>query len=185
MNGITDNIKAQWSKQMNMIFDYVPTKYKADSTEWRIRKFVWDFKNGKKAYEAAKIVAYNIQQQYGNRAKGMVFMCVPASTEEKNAIRYKQFSQMVCKFTGMANGYDAVTVEGERLAIHESHSSKRIESVQIINVDTNKINNKQVLIFDDIITKGFSYARFACEVERKGAQVVGGIFLAKTIIKSN
>ena len=40
-------------------------------------------------------------------------------------------------------------------------------------------------ITDNIITKVFSYARFACEVERKGAQAVGGIFLAKTIIKSN
>ena len=41
----------------------------------------------------------------------------------------------------------------------------------------------QVLIFDDVITRGFSYARFACALEAFGASVLGGFFLGRTLLK--
>ncbi len=40
-----------------------------------------------------------------------------------------------------------------------------------------------MLLFDDIITRGFSYARFACEIENFGAEVLGGYFLGRTLLK--
>lgn len=41
---------------------------------------------------------------------------------------------------------------------------------------------KKCLVFDDILTQGHSYARFACALETLGAEVLGGYFLGKTIL---
>jgi len=40
-----------------------------------------------------------------------------------------------------------------------------------------------VLVFDDVITKGLSYAKYANQLERLGACVIGGMFLARTHYK--
>ena len=74
-----------------------------------------------------------------------------------------------------------IPVEGERLAIHESKSGKHVNNVQVINFDKEFFKGKKVLVFDDVITRGYSYARFACHLEMLGASVLGGMFLAKTL----
>jgi phosphoribosylpyrophosphate synthetase len=174
-------LESQWQKPLQTIFDYVPTKYKANSTEWRIRRFIWEFKDGKRTFEAAKIVANNIIKSFGDAVKGMLFVCVPASSQAKNTARYRNFCDFVCRLTGMNNGFDAVEVEGERLAIHERGTKKSLQSVEVVKVNPDKVKGQKVIVFDDIITRGYSYARFACEVERNGAQVMGGVFLGRTI----
>ena len=102
---------------------------------------------------------------------------------EANAIRYEEFAEEVCRLTGATNAYKAITIEGERLAVHENQNGKNIESVHIIKFNRDFFNGKKVLLFDDIITRGFSYARFACEIENFGAEVLGGYFLGRTLLK--
>lgn len=87
----------------------------------------------------------------------------------------------MARLSGVQNGYDHITVEGERLAIHESQSGKHVNNVEVINLDKDYFKGKKVLVFDDVITRGFSYARFACHLEMLGASVLGGMFLAKTL----
>ena len=48
---------------------------------------------------------------------------------------------------------------------------------------TDFFKGKDVLLFDDIITKGISYATTADNLEACGANVLGGLFLAKTFYK--
>ena len=81
------------------------------------------------------------------------------------------------------DGYNAIQIEGARLAIHETKCSKKIDKVQVIKFKERFFNGKKVLLFDDILTRGFSYARFACELESFGAEVVGGYFLGRTLIR--
>ena len=57
-----------------------------------------------------------------------------------------------------------------------------MQDVEVINFDSSFFNGKRVLLFDDILTQGHSYARFACALEKLGAEVLGGYFLGKTII---
>ena len=78
-----------------------------------------------------------------------------------------------------------ITIEGERLAIHETRTSKRLQSVEVIRLDKDYFQGKYVLVFDDVLTQGHSYARFACELEKVGAEVLGGYFLGKTICGYN
>lgn len=112
----------------------------------------------------------------------MVFLCVPASRQEVNKSRYKEFCKEVSRLSGIKNGYSHLILMEDRLAVHERRRGreKEISKVSIMDFDKPFFKGKQVLIFDDIITTGGSYAIFAEEVEKHGAHVVGGLFLART-----
>ena len=179
---ITNEMMNQFRKRLTSLYEYLPTRYKATPREWNIRKLVWGFKSGEYSEFTAEVVAERILSVYGSEAKNLVFACIPASSEAKNEIRYKNFAAKVCELTGAENAYNAIHVEGERLAIHESRVSKRIENTEVISFDKDFFNGKKVLVFDDIITRGYSYANFACHLEKLGAVVLGGLFLAKTIL---
>lgn len=89
--------------------------------------------------------------------------------------------------SGIQNGYSHLILMEDRLAIHERRrgGEKEISKVSIMDFDRAFFKGKKVLVFDDIITTGGSYALFAEEVEKHGAQVVGGLFLARTHYKYN
>lgn len=180
---VNEAFMKQWQKFMVSFFDYLPVKYEANKEEWKVRKLVWDFKDGKRSLQIAKMVATHIRKQFGECCEILTFACVPASTAEANAIRYDEFAAEVCRLTGMTNAYKAITVEGERLAIHETKCSKSLGKVHVVKFDHEFFNGKKVLVFDDIVTKGFSYACFACELESFGAEVLGGYFLGRTLLK--
>ena len=173
----------QWSKIMYSFFDYLPCKYEATRQEWRTRKFIWDFKDGKNPLSVAEMVARQIRKQFGAQCDKICFACIPAHSAEANETRYKTFSAEVCRLTGAANAYDAIHVSGSRLAIHEHNTQKDVRKVEVIDFDQDFFKGKKVLVFDDILTRGYSYANFACELERFGAQVLGGFFLGRTLLK--
>lgn len=75
-------------------------------------------------------------------------------------------------------------MSGERLTIHENRKAeKEVRKVNIIEFDAAFFNGKSVIVFDDVITKGLSYATYANQLERLGANVLGGMFLARTHYK--
>lgn len=178
-----DNYKKQWSKFMISFFDYLPTKYEASEREWEIRRMIWDFKNGKRSRGVAELVARQIREQFKADTGNIVFVCIPASTQEINTARYCTFSNEVCRLAGTINAFEYITIEGERVAIHETKCSKVVTNVQVIDIKKEFFKGKKVLLFDDMLTKGYSYARFACELERYGAEVLGGYFLGRTLLK--
>ncbi len=54
-----------------------------------------------------------------------------------------------------------------------------------IRVGRRFFNGRKVVIFDDVITKGTSFATMVDYLEELGATVVGGIFLAATAFQHN
>lgn len=174
--------KNQWSKFMFNFFDYLPTKYEANNREWAIRKMVWDFKDGKRSLSVAEMVAKKMREQFGAEVADVTLVCIPASSEAKNEIRYKTFAEEVARLTGCMNAYNAIAIEGGRLAIHETKAAKTVQSVEVITFDKEFFKGKKCLVFDDVVTKGHSYARFSCALEAIGAEVLGGYFLGKTIM---
>ena len=176
-------LERQCRKMMYAFYDYFPMHYKnVSERDWSVRRLVWDFKDGRAFKFVAEITAKALIKVFGNDVKNIVFACVPASSEKKNELRYKQFSKMVCELTGAENAYSHIKIDGERLAIHEKHDKKSLQSVQIIEFDKDFFKGKKVLIFDDILTRGFSYAKFANQIEKLGAEVLGGFFLGRTMI---
>lgn len=177
------SIERQCRKMMYAFYDYFPMHCKnVSENDWRVRRLVWDFKDGKSFKFVAEITANALIRSFGKNVNKVVFACVPASSQKKNELRYKEFSNMVCELSGAINAYSHIKIDGERLAVHEKFDSKKMNLVQVIEFDEDFFKDKKVLVFDDILTRGFSYAKFANQLEKMGAEVLGGLFLAKTIV---
>ena len=179
---VPESWKRQWSKFMYCFFDYLPVKYESNEREWKVRKMIWDFKDGKRSLAVAELISKKIREQFGAECENITFTCIPASSSDKNESRYKNFAEEVARLTGCKNAYQAITVEGKRLAIHEYKGAKAVQEVEVINFDESFFKDKKVLVFDDILTQGTSYARFSCTLENMGAEVLGGYFLGRTLM---
>ena len=167
---------------LQFLYNYKPMRVtEVTKRDWDVRRLIWAFKEGRYSEFCAKVVAKRLIDTYGEKVSRYVFACIPASSESKNEARYKRFACMVCQLTGCMNAYDAIKVSGHRLAIHESRDGKHLKNTQVINFDNSFFAGKEVVVFDDVITRGRSYAKFACAIEALGASVVGGIFLGRTI----
>lgn len=182
---IDNDIKRQLAKPQTWFCKYYPARIRnVGEAEIADRQLVYQFKDGIAFEEVAQRTAKNMIEQYGERCKDIVFSPVPASTSEKNELRYNAFCERVCELTGAANGFSHAKVCGGRLSIHENRKEeKQVRMVNIIEFDNDFYNGKTVIVFDDVITKGLSYAMFANQLETLGANVLGGIFLARTHYK--
>lgn len=80
--------------------------------------------------------------------------------------------------------YDHVSVCGDRMTVHENRKAERdVRNADVIEFDPTFFSGKMVVVFDDVITKGLSYAIYANRLESLGANVFGGVFLARTHYK--
>lgn len=182
---IDSGLQKQLDKPQTWFCKYFPARIRnVGEREIADRKLVFDFKDGRAYEEVARLTAADMTERYGASCGDIVFSPVPASTGKKNEIRYKAFCQRVCELTGAINGYDHVTVSGERLTVHKNRKSeKEVRKVNVIEFDSAFFSGKSVLVFDDVITKGLSYAIYANQLESLGANVLGGVFLARTHYK--
>lgn len=178
-------LQRQLDKPQTWFCKYYPARIRnVGEKEIADRQLVFDFKDGRAYEEVAQRTATAMTERYGASCANIVFSPVPASSSEKNEIRYKAFCQRVCELTGAINGYDYVSVSGERLTIHEHRKAeKEVRKVNVIEFDSAFFNGKSVVVFDDVITKGLSYAVYANLLESLGANVLGGVFLARTHYK--
>ena len=174
MAQMDDTIRKQLEKPQTWFCKYFPKRIRnVGEKEIADRQMVYDFKDGRAFETVAQMTASSMVAQYGNLCRDIVFVPVPASTRQKNELRYKAFCERVCELSGAVNGYDHVRVCGERLAIHENR----------IEFDEEWFNGKTIIAFDDVISRGISYATYANQLESFGANVIGGIFLARTHYK--
>ena len=78
---------------------------------------------------------------------------------------------------------DHVIIVGEREALHNNTNHCVCESGYDVILDFEWFKGRKVIIFDDIYTSGETANRFADELRQSGANIIGGLFLAKTIWK--
>lgn len=186
MAHVDDNLQKQLAKPQTWFCKYFPKRIRnVGEKEVADRQMVYDFKDGRNFEAVAQMTAASLKEQYGDDCKDIVFVPVPASTSEKNELRYKAFCERVCELTGAINGYDHVKVIGGRLAIHENRKlEKEIRKVSIIEFDEIWFKGKNIVTFDDVITRGITCATYSDQLENLGAHVLSGIFLAKTHYKA-
>ena len=159
-----ESIRKQLEKPQTWFCKYFPKRIQnVGEKEIADRQLVYDFKDGRSHEAVAQMTASSVR---------------------KNEIRYMDFCKRVCELTGAINGYDHVRVCGERLAIHENRKAeKEIRKVSIIEFDEEWFRGKAVIVFDDVITRGISFGIYANQLESLGANVIEGIFLARTHYK--
>ena len=182
---ICSELQKQLDKPQVWFYKYFPTRIKnVGEREISDRKVIYDFKDGRAFEDVAQRTATAMTERYGLDCGNIVFSPVPASTGEKNEIRYKAFCERVCELTGAINGYGHVSISKERRPLHKNRKQEiHIRKEDNIVFDSAFFDGKSVLVFDDIITKGISYATYAHQLESKGANVIGGVFLARTHYK--
>lgn len=108
--------------------------------------------------------------------KALTLFCVPASTSENNIARYNAFSYLLTKRTGMCNSYDYVHIVEDAIPKHLGGTGN-----PIVRYESYFFKNKNILIFDDVVTTGSTILRYKEHLESIGANVIAAITLAKTI----
>ena len=110
-----ESIRKQLEKPQTWFCKYFPKRIRnVGEKEVADRQMVYDFKDGRSFEAVAQMTAASLKKQYGDGCKDIVFVPVPASTSEKNELRYKTFCERVCALTGAINGYEHVKVIGGR-----------------------------------------------------------------------
>lgn len=185
-NEITERIKravSSWALFANglryaWLVDYATYtaggQFELSDEEWDNRNFVSNFKGNselttefdhqKALGKAIEMVAEKIKAVFGNDAREMTLVCIPASTPENTERRFKEFSHQVCGETGMENAYD--------------HFSFKEDGTGY-TVDARWFKDRKVLVFDDIIASGRSIMTFADSLQETGACITGALALAK------
>lgn len=185
MTRIDENIKRQLEKNMKFFLKYFPVRIKnvgEDAVE--ARKLIWAFKDAENEAQekVAQMTASYLKDKYGDRTKEIALVCVPASTQEQNESRYEKFCERVSDLCGIRNGFPYVRILGDRLAVHEHRhdKTKKVSKVQLIEFDDDYFYGTDVIVMDDVVTTGTSYALFANQLEEFGARVLEGVFLGRT-----
>ena len=189
MNTVNVYIKGQEDKELISFLRYFPSRIKNIGMDAVFdRQIVYDYKDGRNHLEVAKCVAKFLVKKFGRKICNVVFSCIPASSPERNEMRNRHFSELVCKFSGAIDGFSHVSVIGERTAVHgtkikKEERAKRINEQNNIEIDADFFKNKEVCIWDDVVTTGASFNAYVSQLEQAGAHVTNGIFLAKTSYK--
>lgn len=176
-------------KPIEYFFKYFPARIRnVGEDAVNARELIWAFKDAEADVfeEVAQIVADHLIEKFGEkRLMNMSFVCVPPSSKEAYANRYFNFCNRVEELTGIGNGFSHVCLLKSRKASHEHKRGKKKEDIDLqpINIDKDYFAGKEVCVFDDVITTGKSYARFASMLEDCGANVVNGVFLGKTFYR--
>ena len=105
---------------------------------------------------------------------------MPCSTKDDYIRRYSYLSNSLGFVRDLTPDLYAIRYMSDRESKHRSHDRSTIVSNSNISISAS-IVGKCVIIIDDVITTGNSLKEFAEELHTFGVNVVGAVFLAKTI----
>lgn len=142
------------------------------------RELIWHFKDGYcSAQDKVLDMLYKkLYNEFGNNLNKLTFVCIPASTNERHRIRYQNFMATLCNKTGMKNAFEYIAIAKETEASHITG----VKELPKYNIDTNFFCDKQVILFDDIITRGSSISIMKRLLEKAGANVIAAITIGRT-----
>lgn len=157
--------------------------YELSNEDWEKRDFIQNFKGNSELTtetdhqqaisKAISLVSDYVIEHFGEEAKQLCLLCVPASLQSVTKRRFEHFSDQVCQLTGMENLYPAISFTSE---VDEDGNP-----VDTSHLDAHLLQGKRILIFDDIIASGGSLARFADKLSELQGEVVAALALGKKI----
>ena len=140
-----------------------------------LRQLIWDFKNGDRQRWARELIEKKIRETFDDPSE-LTFVCIPASSDHKNEMRFKRFSKKLCEATGMINGFKHIHIFADRQPRHLGG-----DPVENWQPDPEFFRGKKVILFDDIVKRGDSLRASASILEMAGASVVGYLSLGHTV----
>ena len=154
--------------------------YELSDKDWEKRNLISNFKGNSELtteidhqlalHTAIEMVTNRIGEVFGE-PKDLTLVCVPASKKFHTERRFKEFSETVCKLTGLENAYEHFGYE-----VVEDE-----DEPDILHVDEPFFEGKKVLVFDDLISTGGSICNFVNKINSLGANVTAAMALGKTL----
>lgn len=146
---IDENIQRQLDKKISFFVKYYPARIQNVGEDAKAaRQLVWAFKDSRdSAYEeVAQMTAKHLKEEYGEKVKSMVLVCVPTSKKENYQSRYMMFCNRVSELTGIGNGFSHVCVLQDRLDVHNHRRGKKKteRQAQLIDLDTYYFKDKEI-----------------------------------------
>ncbi len=158
--------------------------FELSSEDWEKRDYIVNFKGNSELTteidhqqalgKAIADITSLIQESFGDATSQLTFVCIPASTQANTKRRFEEFSEKVCKNTGMTNAYPFISWT-------TLFNPEEGEEEDRYTLDGDALNGKDVLLFDDIIASGGSVCRFAEKLKAMGANVIAAIALGKKV----
>lgn len=147
MAKIEESVKKQLTKLIVTFLKYYPVRIRnVGEKEKQSRQIVWDFKDGREFENVAQETAQHFKEHFGDNRNDIVFACVPASTAEKNELRFKKFSARVCELTGATNGYEHIHILADRQTVHDHRKTEgEIRKTQNVELDTDFLQTRKCL----------------------------------------
>ena len=137
---------------------------------------IWNFKDGKNRHDIITLIKGKLSSTFKSYdLKRLTFVCIPASSTSSNIIRYKIFSEIICTELGMRNAFSHITITKEKTQFHLGGTDDAEYSFDQIF-----FRNAQVILFDDIVTRGHSMNDFKERLNNIGANVICAISIGKT-----
>ena len=177
--GITNNLNSYY-----FIWPYYPKRFTVTPEEETYRNSIYAFKDGggnPLFYEQiGKLVNKIIRLNFEENTE--VYLCIiPASTTLKTIARFNKFCAEVVKKSNVINGYDLISNKLDRNPNHMIDGGGDADIIKYIT--RNDIRNKNIILVDDVITRGRSYDQISQELKKRGAKKIIGFFIGKTTHK--
>ena len=155
------------------IMEYLPKRYSATMKQESDRQAIYDFKNGYCSLSLMNtIVEYikDIKKELGGNNWRVCF--IPASTHHKTAT-------FIEKETGIACDYHTILPIQDQESGHIT--GKKTNPAENFDIKTSDVAGKNIILIDDVITRGLTFMQTTNKLTKNGANMVRGLFLAKTI----
>ena len=159
--------------------EYLPTRYQANESEWDNRHAVWDFKDG---YCRNSILndMVNIVNKIACGSKLDYVICfIPASTRRKTTNRFSDVARKLIERTGIEATLSAIEKPFDSAPEHIGGKSDN--PTEGFNFNASLFKGKNVILVDDVITRGRTFFDAAEKLRSHGAISVTGLFVAKTV----
>lgn len=159
---------------------YYPKRYKINSLDKKIRDEIYDFKNGISFNKFLVEISDWLTEKYGDyQLNNLIFLPIPASNIKTNEKRYKKFCKLLCECLNIENGYDYIKMNTNNIPNHLKSDLKNKKYEFIL--DDDRLKEKHLIVFDDILTSGKTFFSLANNLESLNCKIRLVIFLARTI----
>ena len=167
-------------------YTYAIYKDNASTSMWETWRLVWHFKNDPARnisdYEhdsalqkVTNLVENELRLAFGSKTEYLTLVCITGASQRKTELRFKEFSEKVCKDLNMTNAFPHIRVVQDGESKHDGGDSTRT-----VSYDKDFFQGKYIVLFDDVRTSGRSLENERQRLESFGAKVICAITIAQT-----
>lgn len=168
------------SYQYINLLEYVPKRFNATIQQDMDRNTVYRFKDGFCSEDLKQKIVDKIKVIMEAFPGGSWRVCfIPASSYHRTVNRYSQLKRYISDKLGIECSIDVISKEHDEESGYLS--GKKANPAADFRIESSKVIGKNIILIDDVITRGNTFCRTADKLIECGASNVLGLFVAKTI----